>query len=96
MIAFLEKFCGSGEDCPVLGLCDERISDVETNAAKTHHRVNLVEALTSLDYFLNRNLEFVCKLLLLLLGLRNELVERRIEKTEHYRLAVHNAEGALD
>ena len=68
---------------------------METDTTETHHRVDLVEALTSLDDFLNLDSELVCKLLLFLDGLRDELVERRVKQTEYNRLAVHNLEGTL-
>ena len=69
---------------------------MQTNSAMSHHRVNLVEVLTTLVNFLNTDAEVLCKLCPLVLALRNELVERRVKQTEHNRLAVHNLEGSLD
>ena len=41
-------------------------------------------------------MKLLCKLLFLDLGLRNELMERWVEKTEGDRLAVHNLQCTFD
>ena len=40
-------------------------------------------------------MEFICQLFLLVEGLRNELVERRVKQTEGDGLAVHNLHCGL-
>ena len=92
---FIDKLGSGGEDCPVLGLGDERVGHMETYSAVTHHRVDLVEGFASLLDFADGDTELICKFFLLVLGLRNELVERRVEKAEDYRLAVHDLHCAL-
>ena len=68
---------------------------METDSSVTHHRVNLVEGLAALLDFLRSYAEFLGELCLLLICVRNELVERRVEETEYNRLAVHNLECTL-
>ena len=68
---------------------------METDSSVTHHRVNLVEGLAALLDFLRSYAELLGEFSLLLVCMRNELVERRVEETEYYRLAVHDLEGAL-
>ena len=93
---FLLEFGGGGEDGAVLGLGDQREADVQTDAAVAHHRVHLVEGSAALLDFLDGNAEILGEFLLLVLTLRHELVERRVQETEHDRLAVHHAERVLD
>ncbi len=93
--AFLLEFSGCGEDCTVLSLGNEREAHVETYAAVTHHRVNLVEGFATLLDFLHGNAKFGSDFLLLVFALGNELVQRRVEEAEHNGLAVHHAEGFL-
>ena len=68
---------------------------MQTYSAVTHHRVHFVEGLSSLFYVFLRYSELVGQLLSLGLGLRYELVQRRIKQTECYRLAVHYPHCAL-
>ncbi len=93
--AFLLEFRGGGEDGTILGFCDEREAHVQTDTAVTHHRVHLVQALTTLLHFCNADVKVCGQFFLLVLALRNKLVQRRVQKTEHNRLAVHHAEGFL-
>ena len=95
MHAFLDEFGRSLEDSPVLGFGDERIGDVETHSAVTHHRVHLVEFLAAVVDFLNAHTKLLGEFGALVFSLGNEFVERRVEQAEHHRLAVHNLEGAL-
>ena len=68
---------------------------MQTHTAVTHHRVDLVEGFaTPLDVG-GADVKLVCQLLFLVLGLRHELVERRVEQTEGHVLAVHNLHCAL-
>ena len=69
---------------------------MQTDAAVTHHRVLLMQGFAALLDFLDGDAEFAGEFLLLVLGVRDELVERRVEQTEHDRLAVHDGQGALD
>ena len=69
---------------------------METHTSVTHHRVHFVEGFTPLCNLLLIDTELSCKFLSLIVSLRNELVERRVEKTEGNRLAVHNLECTLD
>ena len=69
---------------------------MQTDAAVTHHRVLLVERLAALLDLLDAHAQFTGDLRLLLLRLGDELVERRIEQAEDHRLAVHDAQRALD
>ena len=69
---------------------------METYSTVAHHRVDLVQGFTPLLDFLDRDAKFAGDLLLLLLRLGNELVERRVEKAEYNRLAIHDLHGALD
>ncbi|CCX56625.1 unknown [Bacteroides sp. CAG:1060] len=96
MESVLLKFSHSGEDGPVLSLGNKRIGYMKTHSAKTHHRVHLMKALTSLDNFFNLDSKLVGKLLLLVDGLRHELMKRWVKQTEHYRLAIHNLKSALN
>lgn len=96
VVALLEEFLNSREDGPVLGLCDKRISHMQTHAAQTHHRVDLAEVLASPLDLVDADSKLIGDLGLLLLGLGHELVERRVEQTEHDGLAVHDAHRALD
>ena len=94
--AFQHQFRSRGENGAVLRLGDQRIGDVQTDAAVTHHRVGLMQFLTPLLDFLDADTQLPGQLLLLIETLRDELMERRIEQTEDDRLAVHNLKGALD
>ncbi|CCX52583.1 unknown [Alistipes sp. CAG:514] len=68
---------------------------MQTHSTVTHHRVDLVKGLATLLDVLDGDTKLLGKFLLLLLCLRNELVERRVKQTEDNRLAVHNLHGAL-
>ena len=95
MIAFLNEFGSGRENCTELGLRNHRVGDVQTYSAVPHHRVDLVEGLAPLLDFLLVDSKLLCKLLPLLVSLRNELMERRVEETEGNRLAVHDFHRAL-
>ena len=93
--AFLLKLGGGGEYRPVLSFGDERVGHVQTHSTVTHHRVDLMKGLATLLDVLDSDTQLLGKLLLLLLCLRHEFVERRVKQTEHNRLAVHDLQGAL-
>ena len=68
---------------------------MKTYSTVTHHRVYFVQGLATFLDFLYGYAELFGQFCFLLISSRNELVERRVEQTEYYRLAVHNLESAL-
>ena len=73
---------------------DLGIADAEAAAAEAEHRVELVQLLDALVNTCSRHPDLLRQLLLLLLGVRQELVQRRIEEADRRRVALERAEDA--
>ena len=102
--AFLRELTGRLDDRARLHLGDLGIGDAETDAAMPEHRVELVQLLDPPEQRL-----LLLELLALLalhfhlrdldhqvLALRQELVERRIDRADRDRRAVHRLEHAVE
>ena len=68
---------------------------MQTYTPVSHHRVDLMERFSSLLDIRFRDSEFFGEFLPLFSSLRHEFVERRVEKAECHRLAVHYPHSAL-
>ena len=92
--AFLDALGGGFEDGPRLHFGDFRVGDGETATTVAEHRVEFVEVVHALLDVLDIDAEFLGEVHLLLLGVREELVERRIQKTDRAGLAFECLEDA--
>ena len=91
---FLRDIGGGFEDGACLHLGDFRIGDAEAAAAVAEHRVELVEFGDALDDLLDADADFLREVELLLLGVGQELVKRRIEEADGGREALEGLEDA--
>ena len=82
------------EDGARLHRRDLGIADAEAAAAEAEHRVELVQLLDALVNTRGRHPDLLRQLLLLLLGVRQELVQRRIEEADRRRVALERPEDA--
>ncbi len=92
--AFLLDLGRGFEHRPRLHRRDFRIADAEAAAAEAEHRVELVQLLDALMDARRRHADLLRQLLLLLLGVRQELVERRVEEANRRRVALQRPEDA--
>ena len=90
--AFLAGLDGRLEDGARLHLGDLGIGDGQPAAAMAEHRVELVQRLGALPELVRRHLHGRGDLGDLLLGLRQEFVQRRIEQADRHRQAGHDLE----
>jgi hypothetical protein len=73
---------------------DLGIADAEAAAAEAEHRVELVQLLDALVDARRRHADLLRQLLLLLLRVRQELVQRRVQEADRRRVALQRAEDA--
>ena len=79
-----------------LHLGDFGIGVAQTAAAVSQHRVEFGQRLDLLDDLLERDMHILSQFALLLLEVRNELVQRRIEQSHRNRIALHNLEQTFE
>ena len=86
---------GGLKDGARLHLSDFWEHNAQSATTETKHRIELMEFVDATLDVLNRNADLVRKILLLCLGVRQELVKRRIEKTDACRAAFKGAQDAI-
>src|SRR5438105_3554892 len=73
---------------------DFRILDAQTAAAEPKHRIEFVQFIHAIGDLLVRNAQLARQIHLLLLAVRQEFVQRRIEETDGGRKALQFLENA--
>ena len=86
--AFLLDLRGGFEDGARLHRRDFGIADAEAAATEAEHRIELVQLLDALMNPRGRHADLLGQRLLLLLGVGQELVERRVEEANRRRVAL--------
>ena len=94
-VVFLPDVDSCGYDSLGLHLGDLRIENVQTAAAGTQHRVELVQAFYLALELVEGYAHLIGQLLDLVILVREELMERRVKQTDGYRQAAHRAVNCL-
>ncbi len=93
--AFGHQFGSGLKEGAELGLSDFGIDNAEAHATQTHHRVHFVEGVDALLDFLEADATLFGEGLLLLFGMRHELVQGRVHEAEGQRFAIQDLQRAL-
>ena len=93
---FLGQFAGRADDRLHLHLGDFRIGDAQAAAAVAEHRIELMELFGGLHDLVGRDADFFGQHFGVFARLRQELVQRRIDRPDRHAVAFHLAEEAFE